>query len=62
MARRMERYLELHNLGQNEFAIRVGCSEKTLRNFRKTGRIRRVILTEIAQAMHTTPEELLKPE
>jgi hypothetical protein len=61
-ARRMERYLELYNLGQNEFAIRVGCSEKTLRNFRKTGRVRRVILAEIAQAMHTTPEELLKPE
>jgi hypothetical protein len=61
-ARRMERYLGLHNLGQNEFAVKVGCSEKTLRNFRKTGKIRRGILAEIAQAMHTTPEELLKPE
>ena len=61
-ARRMERYLERHSLGQNEFARRVGRSEKTLRNFRKTGKVRRGILAEIAQAMQTTPEELLKPE
>lgn len=61
-ARRMEGYLELHNLGQNELALQVGRSEKTLRNFRKTGKVRRGILAEIAQAMHTTAEELLKPE
>jgi hypothetical protein len=61
-ARRMEAYIERNNLGQNEFARKVGCTERTLLNFRKTGKVRRSILAEIAQAMGNTPEELLKPE
>jgi hypothetical protein len=60
--RLMEAHIELHNHGQTAFASKVGCSEKTLRNFRRTGKVRRSILVEIAQAMGTTPEELLKPE
>jgi hypothetical protein len=48
--------------GQTAFASKVGCSEKTLRNFRRTGKVRRSILVEIAQAMGTTPEELVRLE
>ena len=61
-ARRMETYFGRTGLGQTKFAVKVGCSEKTLRNFRKTGKVRSDILAEIAQAMHTTPEELLRSE
>jgi hypothetical protein len=46
-------------LGYTEFAITVGTTDRTLRNFRRTGVIKRAIFIEIAKAMHTTREELL---
>lgn len=60
-ARRMEAYMESHG-GQTKFAIKVGTTDRTLRSFRRNGRVRPDIFDAIAGAMGTTPEELLKPE
>jgi hypothetical protein len=60
-ARRMEVYMESHG-GQTAFAIKVDTTDRTLRSFRNTGRIRRDIFHNIAVAMGTTAEELQKPE
>jgi hypothetical protein len=60
-ARRMEAYMESHG-GQTAFATKVGTTDRTLRSFRKTGRVRLDIFKAIAGAMGTTPDELLKPE
>jgi hypothetical protein len=60
-ARRMEAYIQSHD-GPSKFAVQANTTERTIRNFRKTGRVRRDIFRNIAGAMDTTPEELLKPE
>lgn len=60
-ARRMEAFLEENGIGPPEFAGRVKTTERTLRSFRRSGRIRREIFKAIAEAMGTTPEALLKP-
>jgi hypothetical protein len=60
-ARRMEAYIQSHD-GPSKFAVQANTTERTIRNFRKTGRVRRDIFKNIADAMDTTPEELLKPE
>lgn len=60
-ARRMTYFMESHG-GQTAFAIEVGTTDRTLRSFRTTGRIRRDIFDNIARAMGTTAEELHKPE
>jgi len=59
-ARRMEAYLRCCGIGQTEFANRVGTTDRTLRTFRKTGKVRRDIFEAIAKAMGTTKEALLK--
>jgi hypothetical protein len=59
-ARRMETYLREKGIGQTEFAIQAQTTDRTLRNFRKTGKVRRDILASIASAMGTTKEKLLK--
>jgi hypothetical protein len=61
-ARRMEAYLETHGIGQTEFACKVGTTDRTLREFRKTGKIRRNIFDQIVAEMGTTREALLKEE
>jgi hypothetical protein len=61
-ARRMESYLESKGIGQTEFAVQVGTTDRTLRTFRKTGRVRRDIFEAIAKAMGTTKEALLNLE
>ena len=59
-ARRMEDYLREEGIGQTEFAIQAQTTDRTLRNFRRTGRIRRDILAGIARAMGITKEKLIK--
>jgi hypothetical protein len=59
-ARQMEAYLDANGIGQTEFAAKVGTTDRTLRAFRKTGKIRRDIFDQIAVAMGTTREILLK--
>ena len=61
-ARRMEEYLEVNGIGQTEFAIRVGTTDRTLRRFRKSGKIRRSIFEVIAAQLGVSREELLKPK
>jgi hypothetical protein len=61
-AKRMETYLESHGIGQTQFAVQVGTTDRTLRTFRKTGKVRRDIFESIAKAMGTTKEVLLKRE
>jgi hypothetical protein len=61
-ARKMEAHLESKGIGQTDFASRVGTTDRTLRAFRKTGKVRRDIFESIAKTMGTTKEALLKPE
>jgi hypothetical protein len=49
-------------IGQTDFASSVNTTDRTLRAFRKTGKVRRDILEAIAKKMNITKEELLKPE
>lgn len=57
-ARRMEAYAQ--KMGMTEFATRVGVTDRTLRNFRSSGRVRRDILAQIAAAMGMTVEDLIR--
>jgi hypothetical protein len=59
-ARRMESYMASKGIGQTEFAVQIGTTDRTLRTFSKTGKVRRDIFNCIAQAMGTTKAELLK--
>lgn len=59
-AKRMEAYLKSKGIGQTDFATTVGTTDRTLRSFRKTGKVRRDILESIAKHMGTTREALLK--
>lgn len=61
-ARRMETWIKNSPLDQTQFASLAGTTDRTLRSFRATGKIRRKIFNGIAQAMGVTPEDLLKPE
>jgi hypothetical protein len=61
-ARKMEIYLNAKCIGQTDFASTVGTTDRTLRSFRKTGKVRRDIFESIANAMGTTKEALLRPE
>jgi hypothetical protein len=61
-AARMENYLKSKGIGQTDFAATVGTTDRTLRSFRRTGRIRRDILDSIAIHMGMTKEALLTPD
>ena len=61
-ASRMEAYIESKVMSQTSFANQIGTTDRTLRGFRKTGKVRRDIFDAIATGMGTTPEELVKPE
>ncbi len=61
-ARRMLAHWKSKGIGQTEFAVKVGTSDRTLRKFRQTGKIRRDIFDAIASVMGTTREALMKPE
>lgn len=60
-ARRMEKYLSAKNIGQTEFATRIGVTDRTLRAFRRSGRVRRDIFEAIAKGMGISKEDLLNP-
>jgi hypothetical protein len=59
-ARRMERYIKDHGMTLTEFATKAQTTDRTLRSFRNTGKIRKNIFGEIAKTMGMTKEELLK--
>ena len=58
-AAKMETFMDSKGLGQTEFAIQANTTDKTIRKFRQTGRIKRSLLADIAKAMGTTKEDLL---
>jgi len=61
-ARRMESYLESNPMKRSAFAVQAQTTDRTLRSFRKTGKVRTDIFKNIAKAMDITPEALLKPD
>lgn len=61
-ARRMEAHITNAGLGQTEFATKARITDRTLRTFRRTGKVDRQTLDQIAAAMGTTRELLLAPE
>lgn len=60
-ARRMESFLAAKGVGQTEFATVLGITDRTLRAFRRTGRIKRETFNKIAIEMGTTREKLMDP-
>jgi len=61
-ARRVEAYIDSGVVTLTEFASKAGTTDRTIRAFRRTGKVRRQIFDGIARAMGTTRESLLKPE
>ena len=59
-ARKVEAHLKAKGISQTEFANEVGTTDRTIRSFRKTGKIRRDIFVSIAKAMKLSKEELLR--
>jgi hypothetical protein len=58
-ARKLEDYIQRTGVGLTEFATQIGTTDRTLRSFRRTGKIRRSIFEGIAKAMGTTKKSLL---
>ncbi len=58
-ARKMENYISANGIGLTEFATRAGTTDRTLRKFRRTGKVKRGIFEGIAKAMGTTKDALL---
>lgn len=58
-AKKLEDYLKAKGMGLTEFATRAQTTDRTLRAFRKTGKVRRDIFENIAQVMGVTKDELL---
>lgn len=59
-ARKLESFLKSNGIGLTQFAIKAMTTDRTLRNFRRTGKVRRDIFEGIARAMNMTKEELLR--
>jgi len=59
-ARRVEAFRKQHAMTTTDLAGKAGTTDRTMRNFLKTGKIRRSIFVGIAQAMKISPEELLR--
>lgn len=57
-ARRMEAFIESSTLNQTQFASHAGTTDRTLREFRRTGKVRRSIFEGIARVMGLTVAEL----
>lgn len=58
-AAKMDAFMNSKGLNQTEFSIRANTTDKTIRKFRQTGKIKHSILADIANAMGTTKEDLL---
>jgi hypothetical protein len=58
---KVDAYLKSKGIGLTEFAIQAGTTDRTLRRFRATGKVRRDILDGIAAAIGLSRETLLKP-
>jgi hypothetical protein len=58
--RKLNEFLAMKGIGLTEFAGHAQTTDRTLRSFRKTGKVRRNIFDNIAKAMGTTKDDLLK--
>lgn len=58
-ARKMEAYIQANGIGLTAFAIQAQTTDRTLRRFRQSGRIRRDIFENIAKAMNTSKDDLI---
>lgn len=61
-AAKLEAFLDASPLEKTEFARKVDVTERTLRTFRKTGKIKRKTFNLIAKEMGLDPEQLLKTD
>ena len=62
-AERMEAFIKEQGVSLTEFATGIGITDRTLRTFRKTGKIRRTGFDAIAKAMGLTRDQLMsKPK
>ena len=52
--------MNARGLGQTEFAIQANTTDKTIRKFRQTGKVKKSILDGIASAMGISKQELLR--
>jgi hypothetical protein len=59
---RLDAYLESTGISQTEFARDAGTTDRTIRSFRKTRKVRRDIFEGIASAMHMDVDKLITPE
>jgi hypothetical protein len=57
---KLERFLATNGVGLTDFATRAQTTDRTLRRFRRTGKVRRDIFENIARAMGITKEDLMK--
>lgn len=58
----VKEYIQARGLSQTEFSIEAGVSERTLRSFLASGKMRRSSLDGVARAMDLTLEQLLRGE
>jgi hypothetical protein len=61
-AARMRSYMDAMVMGQAEFAEKAKTTERTIRSFEKTGKVRKDIFNDIASAMGISREDLIKPD
>jgi hypothetical protein len=58
-ARKLETFIRSKGMGFTEFANQAGTTDRTIRSFRKTGKVRRDIFHGIAKAIGLKPEDLI---
>ena len=61
-ARKMQDYIDAHGMGQTAFSIEAGTTDRTIRSFRATGKVRKDVFVGIAKAMGISPAELLSED
>lgn len=59
-ARKMEAYISKRGMGMTVFANQAGTTDRTLRKFRKTGRLKKSIFADVAETMGETVDSLLR--
>jgi uncharacterized FAD-dependent dehydrogenase len=58
VARRLEEFIESKGMSFAEFAKQVNTTDRTIRQFRRTGKVRREIFRGIVKAIGLKPEDL----
>jgi hypothetical protein len=61
-AKKMQAYIDANGLGQTAFATIADTTDRTIRSFRATGKVRKDVFSGIAKAMGLTVAQLLEPE